>query len=280
MSDHGTMPDAKTVDAASLVGRVAVVAGGGSQGDGIGNGRATSILLARHGASVGVWDAKPAWAQATVDLIRTEGGRAVALGVNVTDDLQVKAGFAAVADEFGPPSILVNNVGISGPVGTAETVDLDAWDVALRVNVTSMMLTVRHALPYLRAAGEGTIVNNASIFGLVGGHHALLYPTSKAAVIGMTRAMAAHHGGEGIRVNCVAPGSVYTPMVTTRGMSDEMRDDRRTQGILNTEGTGWDIASAILYLASPMSRWVTGIVLPVDAGLTSGKMRPIHVLPE
>jgi NAD(P)-dependent dehydrogenase (short-subunit alcohol dehydrogenase family) len=147
------------------------------------------------------------------------------------------------------------------------------------VNVTSMMLTVRHALPYLRQAGNGSIVNNASVFGLVGGHHALLYPTSKAAVVGLTRAMAAHHGAEGIRVNCVAPGSVYTPMVTAHGMSDEIRTDRRHQGILTTEGTGWDVANAILYLASPMSRWVTGTVLPVDAGLTSGKLRPIHVLP-
>jgi NAD(P)-dependent dehydrogenase (short-subunit alcohol dehydrogenase family) len=268
-----------TPDAAALAGRVAVVAGGGSRGDGIGNGRAAAILLARHGACVGVFDAEPAWAQATIDLIHAEGGRAVGFGVDVTDDVQVKAGMAAVAQEFGPPSILVNNVGISGPVGTAETVDLDAWDAALRVNVTSMVLTVRHALPYLRAAGSGSIVNNASIFGLVGGHHALLYPTSKAAVIGLTRAMAAHHGSEGIRVNCVAPGSVYTPMVTTLGMSEEMREDRRHQGILTTEGTGWDVANAILYLASPMSKWVTGIVLPVDAGLTSGKMRPIHVLP-
>jgi NAD(P)-dependent dehydrogenase (short-subunit alcohol dehydrogenase family) len=113
----------------------------------------------------------------------------------------------------------------------------------------------------------------------VGGHHALLYPTSKAAVIGMTRAMAAHYGLDGIRVNCVAPGPVHTPMVAGRGMSEELRLQRRRQGSLATEGTGWDVGNAILYLAGAESAWVTGVVLPVDAGLTAGPMRTIHSVP-
>ncbi|MGX7680828.1 SDR family NAD(P)-dependent oxidoreductase [Jatrophihabitans sp. DSM 45814] len=259
-----------------LRGRTAVVAGGGSRGDGVGNGRAAAILLARQGARVGVLDVVPEWAQTTADMIAAEGGEAVALGVDVTDDDSVRAGIDRVVRKFSEPAILVNNVGISGPTGTAEELDLDEWDRALRINVTSMMLTVRHVVPYMRAAGDGSIVNNASVFGMVGGHHALLYPTSKAAVIGMTRAMAAHYGRDGVRVNCVAPGSVYTPMVSTRGMSEELREDRRQQGVLEIEGTGWDVGHAIAYLAGPAARWVTGVVLPVDAGLTSGKMRWIH----
>jgi NAD(P)-dependent dehydrogenase (short-subunit alcohol dehydrogenase family) len=262
-----------------LAGRTAVVSGGGSRGAGVGNGRAAAILLARAGARVAVRDAELDWAPATVDMIAAEGGAAQAFAVDVTVDADVRRTLAAVADALDAPSVLVNNVGISGPAGTAEHVDLAEWDRALRVNVTSMMLTARHTVPFMRRMGGGSIVNTASIFGLVGGHHALLYPTSKAAVIGMTRAMAAHYGLDGIRVNCVAPGPVHTPMVAGRGMSEELRLQRRRQGSLATEGTGWDVGNAILYLAGAESAWVTGVVLPVDAGLTAGPMRTIHSVP-
>jgi NAD(P)-dependent dehydrogenase (short-subunit alcohol dehydrogenase family) len=255
---------------------VAVVSGGGSRGTGIGNGRAAAILLARAGARVAVWDADRAAADATAQAITAEGGTATAYRVDVTDDVQVAHAVTTVVAELGPPSVLVNNVGVSGPMGTAETLDLDEWDRGLRINVTSMMLTVRHVVPHMRRAGAGSIVNISSIFGLTGGHHALLYPTSKAAVIGLTRAMAAHYGPDGVRVNCVAPGPVWTPMVESQGLSDAVRAERRRQGALPTEGTGWDVGDAVVYLVGPMSRWVTGVVLPVDAGLTSGPMRPIH----
>jgi NAD(P)-dependent dehydrogenase (short-subunit alcohol dehydrogenase family) len=105
---------------------------------------------------------------------------------------------------------------------------------------------------------------------MVGGHPALLYPTSKGAVISMTRAMAAHHGREGIRVNCICPGFMFTPMVQVEGMTDEMRESRRLSSLLEVEGTGWDVAAAVLWLAAEESRFVTGVVLPVDAGTTAG----------
>ncbi len=103
----------------------------------------------------------------------------------------------------------------------------------------------------------------------IGGTPALLYPTSKGAVVNMTRAMAAHHGVEGIRVNCVAPGMVYTPMVAGR-MTPEVREQRRKRSLLQTEGSGWDVGQAVAYLASDEARWVTGVILPVDAGATAG----------
>ena len=112
-----------------------------------------------------------------------------------------------------------------------------------------------------------------SVAGLVGGHPSLLYPTSKGAVINLTRAMATHHGTEGIRVNCIAPGMVYTPMVYSRGMSPELRETRRQRSLLQTEGTGWDVGNAVRYLASDESRWVTCTILPVDAGATAGAGR-------
>jgi NAD(P)-dependent dehydrogenase (short-subunit alcohol dehydrogenase family) len=143
----------------------------------------------------------------------------------------------------------------------------------MRVNVTAMMLMAKYAIPEMRKAGGGAIINLASVAGLAGGHPSLLYPTSKGAIVNMTRAMAAHHGSEGIRVNCVAPGMVYTPMVYSGGMSPEMREARRQRSLLRTEGTGWDVGNAVLYLASDEARWLTGVILPVDAGATAGAGR-------
>ena len=153
-------------------------------------------------------------------------------------------------ERFGHLDTLVNNVGISGPPGTAVEVDEDAWDRALRVNVTSMMLMAKHAIPQMVRAGGGAIVNIASYAGLFGGHPALLYPTTKGAVVNLTRAMAAHHAEQGIRVNAIAPGMVYTPMVYADGMSDEIREARKNRSLLKVEGTGWDIGNGVVYLVS------------------------------
>jgi len=256
-----------------LAGRVAIVTGAGSRADGIGNGRAAAILLARHGAKVALLDAVPAWAEQTQHMIEEEGGTAIVLAADVTLPAACEEAVCSTVAAWGRLDILVNNVGIGGPPGTAVDVDLAAWDYAMKVNVTSMMLMAKYAIPEMRKLGAGSIINLASVAGMVGGHPSLLYPTSKGAVVNMTRAMAAHHGPEGIRVNCIAPGMVYTPMVYSRGMSPELRETRRKRSLLQTEGSGWDVGNAVLYLASDESRWVTGIVLPVDAGATAGAGR-------
>ena len=256
-----------------LEGRVAIVTGAGSRAEGIGNGRAAAVLLARHGARVALVDAMRNWAEDTARMIAAEAGEAAVLEADVTDPAACAAAVAAAVARWGRLDILVNNVGIGGPPGTAVEVDPEAWDQAMRVNVTSMMLMAKYAIPEMRKVGGGAIVNIASVAGLAGGHPSLLYPTSKGAVINMTRAMAAHHGADGIRVNCVAPGMVYTPMVYSRGMSAEMRDARRERSLLKTEGTGWDVGNAVLYLVGDEARWVTGVVLPVDAGATAGAGR-------
>jgi NAD(P)-dependent dehydrogenase (short-subunit alcohol dehydrogenase family) len=253
-----------------LDGYSALVTGGGSRGEGIGNGRAAAILLARRGARVAVLDVNVEWALATVEMIRAEGGEAFAISADVTHRSNIAQAVDEVTARYGAIRILVNNVGIAGPAGTAEEVDLDAWDTALRVNVTSIVVVSGAVIPGMRAAGGGSIVNMASVAGLTGGHPALLYPASKGAVVNMTRAMAAHHGADNIRVNCVAPGLVHTPMVTARGLTEQMRIARSQQAMLRTEGTGWDVGQAVLYLAGKSARWVTGVVLPVDAGLTAG----------
>lgn len=198
----------------SLAGKVAIVAGAGNQGTGIGNGRAISILLAEDGASVVCVDRDLEAAKATASLIQEEGkGKAIAQYADVTKDSDCSAAVTAALAEFGRIDILVNNVGIIGAKGTAVDVDPDAWSAGLEINVSSMMLMAKHAVPAM-AGNEpgdggirGSIVNMGSVAGLQGGTASLLYPTSKGAVVNMTRAMAAHHAKGGIRVNCVCPGT-------------------------------------------------------------------------
>jgi NAD(P)-dependent dehydrogenase (short-subunit alcohol dehydrogenase family) len=251
-------------------GKVAIVTGAGSRGAGIGNGRAAAVLMAREGASVALLDSVAEWAEATRDMIAAEGGTSMVVPCDVADEAQAAAAVRRTVDEWGRLDVLVNNVGIAGPPGTALDVDIAQWDRAMRVNVTSMVIMAKHAIPRMIEAGGGSIVNLASVAGLAGGHGALLYPTSKGAVVNLTRAMAAHHGRDGIRVNAVAPGMVYTPMVSSRGMSPELREARRLRSLLQTEGTGWDVGQAVLFLASNEARWITGVTLPVDAGATAG----------
>jgi NAD(P)-dependent dehydrogenase (short-subunit alcohol dehydrogenase family) len=252
-----------------LSGRVAIVTGAGSRAEGIGNGRAASILLAREGARVVLVDTVPEWVARTHAMIAAEGGEARVVEADVTRPADCRRIVAEAMACWGRLDVLVNNVGIGGPPGTAVEVDLEAWNHGLLVNVTSMMLMAKHAIPEMLRNRGGAIVNIASVAGLLGGHPNLLYATSKGAVVQMTRAMAVHHGKDGIRVNCVCPGMVYTPMVYAGGMSAALREARRNRSILKTEGAGWDVGAAVIYLASDRARWITGAILPVDAGATA-----------
>jgi NAD(P)-dependent dehydrogenase (short-subunit alcohol dehydrogenase family) len=253
-----------------LKGKVAIVTGAGSRGDGIGNGRAIAILLARHGARVTLVDIETAWVEATARMIEAEGGICRIATGDVSTDADCAAIVQKTVSAWQRLDILVNNVGVIGPRGNALEVDIEAWDDAMRINVKSMVLMARHAVPEMKKNGSGSIINLSSIVGTQGGHPTLLYPTSKGAIISLTRTMAAHHGRDGIRVNCIAPGSVHTPMVYARGMSEEVREARRNRSLLGTEGTGWDIGYGAVFLASDESRWITGIVLPIDAGASAG----------
>lgn len=252
-----------------VAGKVALVTGAGSSAQGIGNGRAMAMLLARQGARVVVLDLNLESAQETADMIFSEGGQVMALAGDVSKEGDCRQAVQKTIERWGRLDILINNVGTSKIKGSALDVDLDDWDRGMQINVKSMVMMARYAVPEMIKSGGGSIINTASITGLHGGHPNLFYPTSKAAVMHLTRTMAGNHGPEGIRVNCIAPGFVYTPVVYGRGLPEGVREARRESTALKTEGDAWDVAYAALYLASDESRWVTGIVIPVDAGTSS-----------
>lgn len=255
-----------------LAGKVAIVTGGGAAGEGIGNGRASAILLARAGANVLVADRDKALAQRTVEMIEAEGGTAIAHQVDVTDEAQCREMVASAIKYFGRLDLLDNNVGIAS-VGSVVDEAPDVWRRLMQVNVESVFLTSRYAIPAMIDSGEcmhgqcGAIVNVASI-AAIRPRGLTAYTTSKGAVVSLTMAMAVDHGKDGIRVNCVAPGPVYTPMVSAGGMSDEARQRRKNASVLNMEGSGWDVGQAVRFLLSAQARYITGQTLVVDGGVT------------
>jgi NAD(P)-dependent dehydrogenase (short-subunit alcohol dehydrogenase family) len=169
--------------------------------------------------------------------------------------------------QFGQLDLLDNNVGIASK-GSVVDEDPEVWRRVMQVNVDSMFLASKHAIPaMIKTAGAGAIVNVASIAALRP-RGMTAYSTSKGAVIALTRAMAVDHGPQGIRVNCVAPGAVYTPMVAVDGMSPAARERRRQASVLDMEGTRWDVGYAVRFLLSDHARFITGHTLVVDGGAT------------
>ena len=250
-----------------LEGKIAIVTGAGSRAPGIGNGRATSILFAREGAKVLVVDNNPTAAEETLEIIRKESGKAEAFVADVSKAEDCRAMVERAIKQWGRLDILDNNVGVSGR-GNAVSVEENEWDRVMAINVKSMVLTGKYAVPAMAAAGGGAIINISSIGALRPREDMTPYSTSKGAVIALTRAMAVSHGKDGIRVNCITPGPMYTPMVFSRGISMEMRERRKQASLLKIEGTGWDIGYAALFLASDEARYITGITLVVDGGVS------------
>jgi NAD(P)-dependent dehydrogenase (short-subunit alcohol dehydrogenase family) len=246
-----------------LKGKVAIIAGAGASGAVIGNGQATAILFAREGADVLCVDAVAERAQATVDAINREGGSASAFRADVSKASDCEAMVAAALERYARLDILDNNVGISVRADVLEVTE-EQWDRVMAVNVKSIVLASKYAIPAMKRTGGGSIINISSVAGLRA-NQSTPYTTSKAAIVGLTRSMAGDHGRDGIRVNCILPGLIYGPMTAPR-MDEDIRRKRREAGALGTEGTGWDVAWAAAFLASDESRWITGVALPVDAG--------------
>jgi len=256
-----------TADDFGIDGKVAIVTGGGAPDDGIGNGRAAAILLARAGAKVVVVDIEREAADQTVEMIEAEGGTAQAFLADVSDEAQCRKLVDAAVKAYGRLDLLDNNVGIGGRGSVVDT-PVDLWRKVMQVNVDSMFYVSRHAIPaMIKTAGGGAIVNVSSISALRP-RGLTAYSTSKGAVIALTRAMAVDHGPQQIRVNCVAPGPIYTPRMYTGQMTPAGREARRQASVLGLEGLGWDIGHAVRFLLSAQARYITGQTLVVDGGAT------------
>lgn len=249
-----------------LSGRIALVTGGGH-----GIGAATASRLARDGATIAVCDVRGASADATVARINEAGGRAHSFVADVADPEAVSWLVGEVERNIGPIDILDNNAGRLVP-GTALTQELEEWERTLTVNVTSVFLMCRSVIPLMRERRHGVIVNTGSISGLLGEPDLVAYNTSKAAIINLTRQLAADYSRDGIRINCVCPGWIRTgfndPLFP--GWSEEaIQELVERQVPLGRQGTAEDVADAVAFLCSDDARYVVGHALVVDGGLTA-----------
>jgi NAD(P)-dependent dehydrogenase (short-subunit alcohol dehydrogenase family) len=259
---------------ARLDGKVAIVTGAASRAEGVGNGAAVAILMAREGARVVLANRSRDRAEALAAQIRDEGGTALAVAADVADEADAARLAATTLEHFGRIDILHNNVGIGG-TGTPETITLETWDRVFRTNLTSALLCCRAVLPAMRAQGGGSIINVSSIAGMTGlsgSPGAVAYTTTKAGLQGFTLSVAADYAVHGVRCNCIVVGTVNTPMVAHLG--EEARERRRRGVPLQSEGTGWDVGHAAVYLASDEARWVTGVMLPIDGGFLAIRAWP------
>jgi NAD(P)-dependent dehydrogenase (short-subunit alcohol dehydrogenase family) len=251
-----------------LTGKRGLITGGAS-----GIGRATALLFAREGAAVAVVDLDEVGGRAVVREIVNNGGQAIFVRCDVSQAIDCQRAVQETVDELGGLDILFNNAGIIRRATVIDTTE-EEWDRVMAVNVKSVFLLSKYAIPVMVKAGGGVIINTASGWGLVGGRRAVSYCASKGAVVNMTRAMALDHGQQNIRVNCICPGDTDTPMLRDEARQLGEPDDRflaeAAQRPLQRIGRPEDIAQAALYLASDASSFVTGAALVVDGGGLAG----------
>ena len=259
-----------------LKNKVAIVVGAGqTPGETIGNGRATAIRFAREGARLLLVDKQVDSAEETARMVFQEGGDASVLGADITIEEDCRAIAAVCVERYGHIDILHNNAGRSE--GDAETVELseENWEKIMNLNLKGMFLTCKHVLPVMRKQRSGVIINISSTSSVCS-RPTLAYKTAKAGVNAMTQNLAIENAPYGIRVNAILPGYIDTPMAIERrarerGVDREIiRRERDAQVPLGNEmGTAWDVASAAAFLASNEARYITGILLPVDVGLSA-----------
>lgn len=252
-----------------LEGRVAIVTGGGGHGEFFGIGRAICNVLSREGAKLIIVDISEAEAKVTVDELKAQGGDAHAVIGDVSKAETGKRAAEEARRIFGGLDILVNNAATVGPSSTVVDVKESEWDQVLAINLKGPMLMSKYAIPSM---GKGSAIVNIGSIGAIRSSMRTAYAASKGALASLTIVMAAHHGAAGIRVNCVSPGLLWTPMVakeaTSEATSATMRENRRQANLLQEEGTAWDVAKTVGFLVSDDARWITGQNIYVDAGVT------------
>ena len=255
--------------------KIAIVTGAGSSGPGWGNGKAAAVLFARQGAKIFAVDNKAEAVEETRSIIEGEGGACTSQVTDVSKADEVAAMVERCVEVYGGVDILHNNVGIlkvGGPVEASE----QSWDLVMNVNVKSMFLTCKEAIPRMLERGGGAIVNISSVVGIryIGVPY-ISYSASKGAVLAFTRSIAVQYADQGIRANSILPGMMNTPMIVeplkdtyAGGDVQKMIDIRDSQCPMGHMGDAWDVAYAALYLASDEAKYVSGAELVVDGGLT------------
>jgi NAD(P)-dependent dehydrogenase (short-subunit alcohol dehydrogenase family) len=257
-----------------LAGKIAIVVGAGqSHGETVGNGRATAILFARHGARMLLVDRDPASLAETADLVAQEGAACLTQHADATDEDACHALVVRCLQEFGRVDILHNNVGIGAGDNEVSALSIDAWDRILNVNLKSTLLPCKHVLPVMREQKSGAIINISSLAAVAAATELTAYKVSKAGINALTQVMAIENAKYGIRVNAIMPGLIETPMAieaiaARSGLPrDEVVRARNARVPLRGKmGTAWDVAHAALFLASDEAQFITGAILPVDGG--------------
>jgi len=258
-----------------LKNKVALVTGTGAVGPGWGNGKATSVLFAREGAKIFGVDINLSSAEETKSIIDQERGVCTVAKVDVSNPDDVKSMVDQCIKTYGRIDVLHNNVGIvvlGGPVDTSE----ETWDRVMSVNLKSMFLTCKYALPHMEKQGGGTIINISSVAAIrYTGIPYITYYASKAGILGLTQGIALQYAAKNIRANCILPGLMDTPLIReplkdfyAAGDVDKMIEIRNKQCPTGKMGDAWDVAHAALFLASEEAKYITGTQLVVDGGLT------------
>jgi len=257
-----------------LKGKVAVVTGAGSIGLGIGNGKATAVMYAREGAKVVLADINLDAADETKSIIDREGGECITVQADVTRSQDCKNIMDKCLQTYGRIDVLHNNVGIEIPGGVEDMSEED-WDKTMAVNLKSMFLTCKYAVPHMVAQGCGSIINISSINAIRNlPYITIAYSASKAGVIAFTREVAIQYASKGIRANAILPGMMNTPMVVAAltgafgGNVEQMMKTRDTMCPTGKQGEPWDVAALSVFLASDDAKYITGAALVIDGGLT------------
>ena len=251
-----------------LPGKVALITGGAS-----GIGAATPTAFAAHGAAVAVTDLNDNLGREVVDRITADGGEAIYLHLDTTDEEQWTEAMVEVLAKFGALHVLVNNAGIADRRADNKTTvkiedtSVEGWERVFAVNSTGVFLGVKHAIAPMRSAGGGSIINISSIYGVVGSGAGSAYHSSKGAVRTFSKSAAIQYAGDQIRVNSVHPGFVDTPLTANTHADPELMAPRLNATPLGRFGTPEDIAMGCLFLASDESAWMTGSELVIDGGM-------------